>query len=181
MAKLQQDSKMPDFEYNTPFHTGLTLCQTVEKTQGKTALVFLRYYGCTLCQLDLRRYRESYDQITAGGGQLLVVLQSDPKALAEQIGPDTFPFAIVCDPEQKLYKELDIGVAKSTMELADAKTIAKIAQAKKLGLEHGTYEGEELQLPAVFVMDRERNLTFAHYGSSAGDVPDAEQLAELLK
>ena len=58
----------------------------------KLALVFLRYYGCTLCQYDLSQYAKNYEKITAAGGELLVVLQSDPDLLREDMGKeDMFP------------------------------------------------------------------------------------------
>ena len=180
MPKLETGSIMPDFTYDTPFAKGLTLAQTV-KAAPKTALVFLRYFGCTLCQLDLHRLAQQYDTVTANGGQVLVVLQSDPDGIAAQIGPDTFPFAIVCDPEQTLYRQFSIEAAPSKAQLADAKTLLKIAKATASGYKHGAYEGNELQLPAVFVMDAARKLSHVHYGSSAGDVPDPEQLAALLR
>ena len=56
MAKLTAGQTMPDFTYDTPFASGRTLTETVQKVEGKTALVFLRYYGCTLCQLDIRQF-----------------------------------------------------------------------------------------------------------------------------
>ena len=49
-ARLTVGVVMPNFIYDTPFATGLTLSDTVQKTP-KTALLFLRYYGCTLGQL----------------------------------------------------------------------------------------------------------------------------------
>ena len=49
------------------------------------------------------------------------------------------------------------------------------------GYKHGACEGNELQLPAAFVVDKERCISYAHYGKSAGDTPDVRSLAELLK
>ena len=46
-ARLTVGEVMPNFTYDTPFATALTLSDTVQKT-SKTALLFLRYYGCTL-------------------------------------------------------------------------------------------------------------------------------------
>ena len=65
--------------------------------------------------------------------------------------------------------------------MVDFKTIGKMKQAKSAGLEHGKYEGDELQLPAVFVLDRERTVTHAHYGKKVSDVPDADTLAAWLR
>lgn len=76
-ARLTVGEVMPNFTYDTPFATGLTLSDTVQKTP-KTALLFLRYYGCTLCQYDIHQLAENYHQITDVGGQVIVVLQSDP-------------------------------------------------------------------------------------------------------
>ena len=98
-ARLTVGEVMSNFTYDTPFATGLTLSDTVQKTP-KTALLFLRYYGCTLCQYDIHQLAENYHQITDVGGQVIVVLQSDPAGLAQELQPDTFPFSILCDPRK---------------------------------------------------------------------------------
>lgn len=181
MAKVSVGQKLPDFPFDTPFETGRTLAETAKRTAGKTALVFLRYYGCTLCKYDIHQFAVRHDRIAAAGGQMLVVLQSDPKKLAEQLKPGDLPFDIVCDPTQGLYKEFDIAPAESQIKMADAATVGKVAKATLAGFKHGEYEGNELQLPAVFVVDPERNVTYAHYGKSVSDVPTPEELAELLR
>ena len=181
MAKLEIGQIMPDFDYVTPFSEGHTLAQTAANAK-KTALVFLRYWGCPLCQYDIHLLAQAHGDITAHGGQLLVVLQSAPKGLAEKLGrEDALPFPIVCDPDQKLYKQFAIAPAASMAKMADLKMIGRIIKATKLGFKHGEYEGIETQLPALFVVDNEMNVTFAHYGKAAGDVPDIEKIVELLK
>ena len=110
-----------------------------------------------------------------------MVLQSDPQRLAAQLKREDLPFDIVCDPEQALYHRFDIRPAPSMEALGDAKVAEKVEAAKSLGLSHGEYEGEELQLPAAFVLDRERLLSYAHYGVSASDVPTPEDLESLLR
>lgn len=180
MAKLEIGQIMPDFEFVTPFSQGHTLAEAAEKAP-KTALVFLRYWGCPLCQYDIHLLAQAYDSITAGGGQLFVVLQSDPKGLAEQLGTaDKLPFAIICDPEQKLYKDFCIAPAASMAKMADLKMVGKILKATKLGFKHGAYEGDEQQLPAAFVVDSARQVLYAHYAKSVSDMPDAAELAKLL-
>lgn len=179
MAKLTTGMTMPDFTFETPFETGRTLSETVQRVQGKTALAFLRYYGCTLCQYDIHQFKTQYDRIAATGGQLLVVFQSDPAKLAAQLQPGDLPFDIICDPQQKLYRQFDIAAAKSKLGMVDLKTIKKLGKAK--AFQHGDYEGDELQLPALFVVESDRKLTHVHYGKSAGDIAGPEGVAELLK
>lgn len=180
-TKLSKGDVMPQFTYCTPFEEKVELKDTLKRVEGKTAIIFLRYYGCTLCQLDIHEFAEEYDKVKNVNGQILVVLQSDPAKLAQQITPDTFPYDIICDPDQELYKMFDIKPAASMAELASAATMLKIAKTKVKGYTHGDYEGEELQLPAAFVVDQDGVISYAHYGTAAGDVPTPEEVVELLQ
>lgn len=181
MAKLHQGDTMPNFTFDTPFETGRTLDGTVKRCQGKTALLFLRYYGCTLCQYDIHQFAQGHAAIAATGGQMLVVLQSKPALIAGQVKQGELPFDIVCDPEQALYHQFDIAPAKNQLGLVDPKAVAKLAKAKAEGFQHGESEGEELQLPATFILDGARQVGYAHYGASAGDIPTPAELAGLLR
>lgn len=179
MGRLKVGDYFPEFTYCTPYEEEVSITETVGNAT-KTAIVFLRYYGCTLCQFDMMGFAEEYDEITENGGQLLVVLQSDPVLVKEQLEENPLPFEIICDPDQELYEEFEIKPAESREELVNAKDLEKIRLAQEEGIEHGEYEGDELQLPAYFILDRECEILAAHYGETAGDVPTAEELAELL-
>ena len=152
--------KAIDFTYQTPYGKTSTLEEKVQKAD-KTFLIFLRYYGCTICQLDIRAYRENYQKFLDKDAQILLVLQSAPATIAESITEEELRFEVACDPEGKLYDLYQVGAARSKLGLASIKTIRKIQAAKKLGLEHGAYEGNELQLPAVFLLDRGMNVVYA--------------------
>lgn len=181
MSKLTLKAPLPDFTFCTPFESGRTLSQTAGRVKGKTALLFLRYYGCTLCQFDIHQFAQAHTAIAATGGQMLIVLQSDPMRLAEQLKPEDLPFDIICDPERTLYQRFEILPAPSMEKLGDAYTMEKIQKAAADGFVHGSYEGDELQLPATFVVTPELTLTYVHYGVSAGDIPTPQALAQLLK
>lgn len=180
MPKLAAGDMVPDFSFITPFESHRSLSETVGRVPGRTALIFLRYYGCTLCQYDIHRFAMAKDAIAAANGQLLVVLQSDPVRLAAQLRPVDLPFDLVCDPEQTLYRRFDIAPAPSKLKLADAGTVLKLVKVAASGFKHGAFEGDELQLPALFVMDTTRKITCARYGTSAGDVPSPEELVRLM-
>lgn len=179
MARLQTGAEMPDFVYETPFESNLHFRETVRGR--KTVLLFLRYYGCTLCQYDIHLLKEGYGKITEAGGQALAVLQSDPAGVAAQAGVRELPFQIICDPHRKLYKAFEIAPAASKNELGGGDTAKKVRDAKMAGFAHGAYEGDELQLPAVFILDRDGIIRFAHYGKNAADLPSVDELAGLLK
>lgn len=180
VVKLTPGMKIENIVYNTPFRSNQNLA---DKVAGhKTMLLFLRYYGCTLCQYDMLLLKEQYAKIHAVSGQAKVVLQSDPALLAEELGsPDVYPFEIICDPDGTLYNLFEVNPAASMAELGGGKVMEKIKAAKDRGLTHGRYEGVEEQLPAAFVIDDNMCVTYAHYGTNGADIPDVDEMAELLK
>ncbi len=181
MEKLRIGDIMPDFQYDTPFRKGCRFSQKIRNGK-KTALIFLRYYGCTLCQFDMARLRRIYPLIKENGGELIVGLQSNPDLLASELGSsDVFPFDLLCDPDQTLYRRLYIDVAENREAMAGENTMDKISRARAEGFQHGAYEGEELQLPAVFITDNKGRLCYVRYGKTVDDIPSPEELAELVK
>lgn len=173
--------QMPDFTYDTPYAKGRRLSETLRQTSGKTALVFLRFYGCRLTKYDLMQYAAHAAEISAEG-QLLVVLQSDPELLRETLGEERLPFEVICDPTCALYDAFDIQeAADDTAAFKDSVTKAKRKAFLAAGIEGGAVEGRHLQMPAVFVMTPDGVLTAVRYGVSAGDSPDVEELLRLLK
>ena len=92
------------------------------------------------------------DRIRATGGEVKVVLQSDPTLLAEELGsPEVYPFEIICDPDGVLYQLFEVNPAASMAELGGGNVLEKIKAAKERGLTHGRYEGIEEQLPAALL------------------------------
>lgn len=182
--KLYQGDKMPNFTYQTPYKTGCQLQDTVQRVPGKTAIVFLRYLGCTACQFEIRQYAAQYEKIKEIGAQMFIVLQSDPKRVASETEEFKLPFDVICDPDQTLYKEFEIPVAKDKEELHDfnsEKWAAKAAIVKAAGLTHGEYEGEELQLPATFIVDQDLNIVFDYYGKASNDNLSTDELVDIMK
>ena len=155
MARLAVGEKMLDFTAAGAFGPEEALSSRVGK--GKTAIVFLRYYGCTLCQYDIHTYAEHYQEIVGDTGKLFVVLQSTPESIKKQMTP-----------------------AKDKEELGGGNVVAKVTEARKL-FSHGDYEGEELQLPAAFVVKSDLTITYAKYGKDGADVPTPQELEQLLK
>ena len=48
------------------------------------------------------------------------------------------------------------------------------------GYSHGKYEGEELQLPALFILAPDMGIEYARYAKNLADLPDAAGIAKLL-
>lgn len=175
MSRLKVGDKMPNFIYDTAYNTNLSLSDTI--TGKKTALIFLRYYGCPLCQLDIHEYAMAYPRLQEADIQLLIVLQSTPQIMREMLGdPNALPFSIICDPDQKLYQMLDIQPAPNMDSMIGPNTMAKIDRTNAAGYQHGESEGIEEQLPASFVMDATGTLVAVKYAQYLDEILDTEQI-----
>ena len=183
---IEKGMKATDFTYCTAFKENIKLSDKVQEAD-KTFLIFLRYMGCTSCQVDIMDYSEQYARFKEKNAQIVLVLQSSVEIMRSQTTPDNPPFDIVCDPTMGLYQTYDLKVAASKEELIDrndekamARLTYKRSKAAEHGITHGEYEGEELQLPAVFLLDKEMNVLHAHRANTITDMPDVDGMMELL-
>lgn len=176
--KLETGMRMEDFPYRTPWKTAKSFLE--ESSGSLTCLMFLRYYGCSTCQLEIHEFIQNTPQLNELGVKLFVVLQSEPETLQTQADESYFPFDIICDPEQSLYQRFIIGAHANSAEKSE-RLLQRIAQARANGIVHGKYEGNEEQSPATILIDREGIIRYSWYGTESTDVPTGEELIALLK
>lgn len=108
MAKLVKGDKFPDFTVDTHMKKGVKISQIVD---GKpTALLVIRYIGCTVCRYDVHQIAVNYQKFVDRGLNVAVVMQSTAENVNKDLErtKETLPYPIVCDPEEKIYKELEI-------------------------------------------------------------------------
>lgn len=173
--KLSVGNIMPDFVVTSLAKGDISMKDLVGGTP--TAVYFLRYAGCTLCQLDMITIHEEYSKLVEAGAKALVVIQSP----AEKLKDSAFAYDIVCDPSMDLYKELEIVAAPSVDVLIGGKTMEKIERSKARGFVHGEYEGEELQLPAVFIVDKDLKVIYSRYAKDLSDIPDMDEVCSAIR
>ena len=49
-----------------------------------------------------------------------------------------------------------------------------------MGLSHGEYEGNELQLPAMFIIDENNKVIYSHYAEDGADIPRAKEVLNMV-
>ena len=186
MSKLTVGSQFPDFKFNTGYKTGLTVNEEVKKAE-KTIFWVLRYIGCTTCRYDVHLLSQRYAEFKALGAQILVVMQSEPATVQNDLKDSPLPFEIICDVDQEIYKTLEIRATETREERQPtspediAKWQTKIAAVKASGFVHGKYEGNEQQLPAFFVTDSDAKVLYAHYAANSIDMPTVDEALEIVK
>lgn len=177
--RLKRGQKMPNITYQTAFKKDLDFINDIKGK--KTIIMFLRYYGCTICKLDLIEIEKQIEDFKKNNIDIKIVLQSDPKLVENKLKEKPLSFDIICDPNQKLYKKFEINPANSKEDLAGGNIKEKIRKVKKLGIKHGKYEGEELQLPAVIIINKNGEIVYSHYGDDVTDIPSPQEILTLAK
>lgn len=182
MSKLYPGDTFPALPVNT-LYGGEKLTTDLFQTP-KTVVWCLRYIGCTVCRYDIHIAAQRYEEVKAKGAEIVFMLQSDKALLAEELKDTPLPFDIICDPEMKIYQELEILPAPSMEALVGDQLEAlkiKGAAASAAGFSHGKYEGDEQQLPAMFIIGADGVVQKAIYAETIMGLPTLDELLPMLE
>ena len=150
MSKIKVGDKAPLFKLNS-YNAGMVDLGNLIGKQ-KIVLIFSRYFGCPLCQLDLNILMETVPEITEKKGFLLYITQSGEKVAQEFINKYNIEFPVIPSSKDELYADYGLGLMNAG---AIKEVRSKLKEAVALGLEHGEYEGWEKQGPGQFVIDED--------------------------
>lgn len=175
---VRKNEFIENFKYDTAYETRKDYFKSKGNKIG--VLAFLRYYGCTICQLDIMEFNKLSEKFEEIGTDIKIVLQSTPEIIKEADKEIKLKFEIICDPKQELYEKFEIKGAESLEALKSGKIIEKVTEAKNRGLSHGEYEGNELQLPAVFIIDENNKVIYSHYAEDGADIPRAREILDIV-
>lgn len=182
MARLSAGDRFPEFTFSTHLMDGLDSHSVLK---GKTVFWVLRYIGCTVCRYDVHLISQRYSEFTDKGAQVFVVMQSDRAHVQKDLSSTetVLPFEIICDPEAKIYELLSIEPAADMQSLVGDDMDAlreKGRKAAECGFSHGDYEGNEQQLPAMFIVDEDGTVEYARYATTITDLPSVDEVLSLL-
>lgn len=182
MTRINKGDTFPVFEFSTAYEDGLN---SKEILKGKTIFWVLRYIGCTVCRYDVHLITQRYDEFRQKGAQVFVVMQSDQEHIRRDLEATNtvLPFSIICDPKQEIYQLLDIKAAATKEEMVEGvmdKLKEKGGKAREAGFVHGDYEGNELQLPAMFIVNEDGVVEYANYARNIVDLPTVDEVLAML-
>ncbi|MFW9941105.1 MAG: redoxin domain-containing protein [Candidatus Thorarchaeota archaeon] len=116
----------------------------------KVVLIFSRYFGCPICQVDFRELMIRKSEIEGKDAKILYITQSGEKIAREYIDKEKIDFPVIPSSKDELYAEYGLGF----MTPEAVKQIPlKLKEVQKYGFKHGAYEGEEKQGPGQFVIN----------------------------
>jgi len=176
--KITPGMTAPNFTYDTISKQSIDFHKT---TGGKRSIIFfLRYTGCPICQMKIGDILRDHEEFRAAGLQVYVVLQSTPASVKEGLAGFQVPFTVVCDPEENVFTLYGVSPGNLFGYLTPS-VIMKAMKASRAGFKHGKKEGNEMQLPAVFIINGDGKIAYAYYGKNIGDVPDNREILNAAR
>ena len=157
--KIKVGDKAPHFKIESYNEGIIDLSELIGKQ--KIVLIFSRYFGCPICQLDFNILLEKVSEIKEKGAKLLYITQSGEKVAKEFIEKYNVDFPIIPSSKDELYAEYGLGLMTAG---AVTKVRSKLKEASKLGIGHGDFEGWEKQGPGQFVIDEQGNIIHERKG-----------------
>ena len=177
ITRIKVGDKAPNFQFDTVWRSSQDFYETIQHRDA--ILVFLRYHGCPICQMEMANLRREIELFNQKEARVFVFLQSSTDTLAPLLKEGDWPFDIVCDPKGKIFQLYSVEPGGILKYLHPAGLIATI-KATSRGFIHKKFEGKETQLPAAFIIKSDKTVKYAYYGKNISDVPTPSTLAENL-
>ena len=175
---LKVGGKAPNFQFDTPWRSTRKFYETIEHQNA--VLVFLRYHGCPICQMEMANLKRDIELFNQKEARVFVFLQSSTDTLTPLLKEKDWPFDIVCDPKGTIFKLYAVEAGGIIKYLHPAGLVAAI-KATFRGFFHKKFEGKETQLPATFIITSDKIIKYLYYGKNISDVPKPFALAENLE
>ncbi|MCP3168281.1 peroxiredoxin-like family protein [Myxococcus qinghaiensis] len=150
-------------------------------------LQFRRFAGCPICHLHLRSLARRHEELKAAGLQEVIVFHSSAEELRTYEG--ALPFAIVGDPQRRLYREY--GVEAAPRALLNPRVFGGLVRALVNGF--GDFftgrhpappvlpAGGRLGLPADLLIGGDGEILAVKYGEHADDQWSVDELLALVQ
>ncbi|MBQ0891719.1 AhpC/TSA family protein [Micromonospora sp. U56] len=149
-------------------------------------LQFRRFAGCPVCNLHLRSIVRRHAEIEAAGVREVVVFHPPADELREHI--DDLPFAVIADPDKRLYREF--GVEPSVRALLSPRAwlpilraVLRSSWAVLRGRERppaAVPHGGRFGLPADFLIAPDGSVLASRHGEHVYDQWSVDELLRLV-
>ncbi len=145
--------------------------------EAPAVLVFLRYFGCPFCQMQVVSLREARERFVEAGANVVLVGQGEPERGRAFTASHAVPFPCLLDRDRALYRAYGLGRG-TAMQIFSPRVAVPFVRANlhPETMQRGLRGGSFTQMPGTFVVDREGTIRMAHRNRHIGDSPSTDAL-----
>lgn len=165
-------SKAPDFKAKDQRGNEVRLKDLLK--DGKVVLVFYRGQWCPYCNRELKKLEDSLQLIIGKGATLVAVTPEKPDNIAKTVEKTGATFSILYDAKLRIMKAYDVD-----FEVPE-NTVTRYRNAGIDIAENNGDNGKFLPVPAVYIIDKESNITYRFFDSDYKKRPDVKEILKNL-
>ena len=144
--------------------------------KGKKVLLgFYRGTACPFCLGRVKKLLKFYEELKCKGIDVIVIVAAKQESIFETSKKTIAPFAIISDPEKKIFRQYGITESKFVILKAMLKPFKMMKVMLTNPFSMKLFE-EESMLPAEFLINGEFKIDIAHYGKSLSDHISIEKI-----
>jgi peroxiredoxin len=158
----------------------------LRKYLGKPILLsFFRNGACAICNLQVHKLIQRYPVYHARGLEMLAVFESPVASVRQHVGKQDAPFAIIADPQARLYELYGVESSEAKVMAAATNPTMKqqqiIQDAAEIGYPLTQEEGANFfRLPADFLIGPDLSIKRTFYADAVGDHLPFEEIEQFL-
>ncbi|MGB3006456.1 MAG: peroxiredoxin-like family protein [Chitinophagaceae bacterium] len=165
-------SKAPEFKAKDQYENEIRLKDLLKK--GKVVLVFYRGYWCPYCNKELARFQDSLSLITEKGATVVAVSPEKPENVLLTAEKTKATFSILHDAGLKIMKAYDVEFEVTENTITRYRNSG--LDLEKINGSNGKY----LPVPAVFIIDKESNVSYRFFESDYKKRPSVKDILSNL-
>ncbi len=174
ILKLSSGEIAPNFSLSNAVGEIVTLQDLLGK--GRVVLTFYRGTWCPYCNLQLAQYQQVLEDINSNNAQLVAVSPQTPDESLNMKEKNELKFEVLSDNGNIVARQFTTVFKNGE---------APIEAMKQLGIDfsnHYSDDSDELPIPAVFIIEKDRTISFAKaIGGDYRNRVEAEDIINTLK
>ncbi len=171
---LKEGDKAPDFTLSDAHGRPCSLHESL--SQGPVVLSFYRGGWCPYCNIELRGLQRALPEIQRLGASLVAISPELPDRSLSTEEKNQLTFAVLSDTGNRVARKFGIA-----FRLPDALQAVYAGLNHDLNAMNGAEGGEELPIPATYLIDRDSTIRLAFIEESYYERLDPDDIVEGLK
>lgn len=165
-------SKAADFKAVDQRGNKIQLKELLKK--GKVVIVFYRGYWCPYCNKELSHLQDSLGLILDKGATLLAISPEKPESVEKTVEKTKAEYSVLYDEGKKIMKayKVDYEVPENT-----------VARYRTANIDLSPTNGDKgaiLPVPAVYIIDKERTITYRFFDADYKKRPSVKEILDNL-
>jgi peroxiredoxin len=170
---LTVNSVAPDFTAKD--QNGKTINLKSELKKNEVVVVFYRGEWCPFCNKELKALEDSLQWIRSKGAIVLAISPEKSENISKTIEKTKASYSILHDEGLKIMKSYDVAFQVDSLTLTKYK-----AYGIDFTAANGKSNGNNLPVPAVYVINKKGQITYRHFDPDYRKRPTIKEIASHL-